>query len=75
IDIYIKSYYESTIKLALIKKVNVFIILYPQSKEYFEEILFQNNIILESFINQLAKNPNVYILDYRNLFVDREYLF
>lgn len=75
IDQAVRDYYYKAIKKAKDQGVKIYLIFYPQTKEYFSAINEKNNLKVERFISDLAKKENVTVLDYRNYFEANETFF
>jgi len=75
VDENVDAYYQTAIAQALTKGIKVYLILYPQTKEYFQAIHPSNHKTLMNYIHKLKKNYNIKLLDYRNLFSEQEGYF
>ena len=71
----VRDYYVEAIREAKKKGVKVYLLFNPQSKEYFAEIDEENNILVNTFVSELAKKDNVSVLDYRYYFKSDESFF
>lgn len=75
IDKAVRNYYTKAIEKAKAKGVKVYLIYYPQTKEYMEEIDEENHKKVDDFVTDLVKEKGVKVLDYRHLFASDELFF
>ena len=75
IDQAVRDYYNKAIDKARKKGIKIYLIYFPQTKEYLSEINEENNLRVDEFVSTLAKEKNVTILDYRHYFEANESFF
>ncbi len=75
IDKAVRDYYYKAIREARKKEVKVYLLFNPQTKEYFDQINEENNLKVNHFVSDLAKEKNVKVLDYRYYFKSDESFF
>jgi len=75
IDDKVYQYYASSILMAKQRNIDLYLILFPQTEEYFNAIHPENHEKLEKFIALLGDKYGVKLLDYRFSFRNDEQLF
>jgi len=75
IDPLTKEYYRKIITEAKKKNIEVYLIYYPQTKEYLDAIKSENNLILNTFVHKLAEDYQIKVLDYRHIFENNISMF
>lgn len=75
IDQATRSYYEKAIIKAKEHGIKIYLVYYPQTKEYLAEINKENNVKVDNFVSSLASENNVTVLDYRHYFESDESFF
>lgn len=75
IDKAVYEYYLKTISKAQKLGIKIYLVFYPQTKEYLEGINEANNLQLNKFIKKLLKFDNVNLLDYRYYFKNKQSSF
>lgn len=73
------EYFQRTLELAKENGINVVLIKYPYTKEY-EQALLMHNVTKEDYYDSVFRavnstDVNYSVLDYSNLFSDKDYLF
>lgn len=68
IDHSVYDYYNKAITKAKEHGVKVYLIFYPQTREYLSAINKENNIKVDDFVSQLSREKGISILDYRHYF-------
>lgn len=71
----VRDYYTKAITKAKEQGIKIYLMYYPQTREYFKAINEENNQIVNSFVSDLAKEKDVTVLDYRHYFESNESFF
>ena len=75
VDQAVRDYYTKAITKAREHGVKVYLIFYPQTKEYLAEINEKNNKEVDNFVLGLSKEKGIKVVDYRQYFELQEEFF
>jgi len=69
------QYFNKVIEESKKHDIQLYLVFYPQTKEYLSQINETNNLLVEDFVTSLSKKENLILLDYRNIFKEHSEYF